>query len=410
MTVTSRGAAGPPPLAGFTVGVTAARRADELITLLARRGAEVLPAPAIRIVPLADDTELLAASKMIIAEPPDIVVATTGIGFRGWIDAVDVWGLSEPLLAALRSARMLARGPKARGAIRAAGLREEWSPPSECSAEVLEYLLAGGVERQRIAVQLHGEPLPDFCAELRCAGADVVAVPVYRWTAPEDTGPLGRLIAAAVAGTVDAITFTSAPAAASLLAHAAATGHLGEFESLLGRRTVAMCVGPVTAGPLLARDIPAVWPHRARMGALVYRLAEDLSAAAPSLPVAGHLMELRGHAVVLDGTLRPVPPAPMAVLQALARRPGAVVGRPELLTGLPGGGDDEHAVEVTVGRLRAALGDPGLVQTVVKRGYRLPLDSGECPDGPADDVDWDADDRRSSAERSGRCPDTGARA
>jgi uroporphyrinogen-III synthase len=28
-------------------------------------------------------------------------------------------------------------------------------------------------------------------------------------------------------------------------------------------------------------------------------------------------------------------------------------------------------VEVAVGRLRAALGDPRIIQTVVKRGYRL---------------------------------------
>ncbi|MFE2434717.1 hypothetical protein ACFXA8_08415, partial [Streptomyces sp. NPDC059409] len=39
------------PLAGFTVGVTAARRADELGALLQRRGAAVLHAPALRIVP-----------------------------------------------------------------------------------------------------------------------------------------------------------------------------------------------------------------------------------------------------------------------------------------------------------------------------------------------------------------------
>jgi uroporphyrinogen-III synthase len=32
---------------------------------------------------------------------------------------------------------------------------------------------------------------------------------------------------------------------------------------------------------------------------------------------------------------------------------------------------DAHAVETAIGRLRAALGDPTLVQTVVKRGYRL---------------------------------------
>ena len=47
----------PAPLAGFTVAVTAARRADEIGGLLARRGAAVLHAPALRIIPLADDSD-----------------------------------------------------------------------------------------------------------------------------------------------------------------------------------------------------------------------------------------------------------------------------------------------------------------------------------------------------------------
>jgi uroporphyrinogen-III synthase len=63
----------------------------------------------------------------------------------------------------------------------------------------------------------------------------------------------------------------------------------------------------------------------------------------------------------------------MAVLRALADRPGLVVSRPALLAALPGAGE-EHAVETAVARLRSALGQPGLVQTVVKRGYRLATD------------------------------------
>jgi uroporphyrinogen-III synthase len=50
-----------------------------------------------------------------------------------------------------------------------------------------------------------------------------------------------------------------------------------------------------------------------------------------------------------------------------------VVSRADLLAELPGGGADEHAVEAAVARLRACLGAPATVQTVVKRGYRLAL-------------------------------------
>ncbi|MFD7947724.1 uroporphyrinogen-III synthase, partial [Streptomyces sp. NPDC059744] len=44
------------PLAGFTVGVTAARRADDLGTLKQRRGPTDEHAPALRSVPHADDS------------------------------------------------------------------------------------------------------------------------------------------------------------------------------------------------------------------------------------------------------------------------------------------------------------------------------------------------------------------
>ncbi|WP_374774231.1 uroporphyrinogen-III synthase [Streptomyces sp. NBC_01310] len=364
------------PLAGFTVGVTAARRADELIALLRRRGAAVLHAPALRIVPLADDSELLAATRELIGRAPDVVVATTAIGFRGWIEAADGWGVGEELLERLRAAELLARGPKVKGAIRAAGLVETWSPDSESLAEVLQRLLSAGVAGRRIALQLHGEPLPGFVEALRAGGADVVVVPVYRWMAPEDLGPLDRLLDAMVVGGVDAVSFTSAPAAASLLSRAEERGVLEAVLDALRGRLLTACVGPVTALPLQAHGVGTVQPERFRLGPLVQLLCKELPGRARVLPVAGHRVELRGHAVLVDDVLRPVPPAGMALLRALARRPGWVVSRAELLRTLPGAGRDEHAVETAMARLRAALGAPNLIQTVVKRGYRLSLDAG----------------------------------
>jgi uroporphyrinogen-III synthase len=360
-----------PPLAGFTVGVTAARRADELTALLERRGAVVVRAPALRIMPLSDDAELLAATERLLDEPPDVVVATTAIGFRGWIEAADGWGLGEPLLRRLRGAELLARGPKVRGAVRAAGLTEAWSPGSEAMAEVLDHLLAGKVAGRRVALQLHGEPLPDVEDALRAAGAEVVAVPVYRWMPPSDLGPLDRLLDAVLARQIDAVSFTSAPAAVSLLDRAGRLGREAALVEAFGTRVLAACVGPATARPLRERGVPTREPERFRLGPLVQLIAAELPGRVRGLAVAGHRLEIRGQAVVVDGEVRAVPPAGMALLRVLARRPGHVVGRAELLRALPGAGRDEHAVESAVARLRRALGGRGLVQTVVKRGYRL---------------------------------------
>jgi uroporphyrinogen-III synthase len=363
---------GDEPLCGFTVGVTADRRRDELAALLERRGARVVLAPALRIVPLADDLELRATTLSIVDSPPDVVVACTGIGLRGWLEAAEGWGLSEALRTAIGGAYLIARGPKARGAIRVAGLTDAWSPDSEGCDEVLEHLLERGVAGQRIAVQLHGEPQPEFCGALAAAGADVVEVSVYRWVPPVDPTPLRRLVDLAVNRLVDAVTFTSAPAVGALL-HIAGPDADALIDAL---RTdvVAACVGPVTASPLTRRNVPVIQPSRARLGALVRTLVDELPKRAPTLHVAGQEVTLRGHAALVDGALRPLAPAPMAVLRALAATPGRVLSRAALLAALPRGAD-EHAVEMAVARLRAALGGSAFVQTVVKRGYRLRVDS-----------------------------------
>lgn len=364
------GAATELPLAGYTVAVTAARRKEELGALLDRRGARVVHAPAIRIVPLSDDTELVAATRRVLERPVDLVVATTGVGFRGWLEAADAWDL--PLVEHLRDARVLARGPKARGAIRGGGLVDAWSPESESSAEVLSHLLSGAegpLEGRRIAVQLHGDPLPDLVAGLRETGAEVLTVPVYRWVLPEDVAPVRRLVASVIAGAVDAVTFTSAPAAASLLVVADELGLRADLVAALRDRVLVVAVGPVTAAPLEAEGIPTRQPERARLGALAREVVARLPERDPVLTLAGHTLQVRGHAAVVDGRVVELAPGPIGVLRALARRPGTVLSRAELTGGLPGGGD-EHAVEMAVARLRAALGAP-LIATVVKRGYRL---------------------------------------
>ena len=363
------------PLAGFTIGVTAARRREELGAALERRGAEIMYGPAIRIVALEDDAEALEATRRCLALPLDYVVVTTGIGFRGWVDAAETWGLAERLHDALAASTILARGPKVRGAVRAADLREAWSPESESSAEVLEHMLgAYDLAGKRVAVQLHGEPLPELVDSLRAAGADVTQVPVYRWEQPEDVAPLHRLIEATADAAVDALTFTSAPAAENFLRTAGTLGLGDAVVAALSGPVLTAAVGSVTAAPLLRAGVPVVQPERFRLGALVREVVERVPARTPVLVAAGHRLQVRGRAVVVDDEIVPLTGAPMAVLRALAGTPGQVLSRSALAPELPGDSADGHAVEVTVARLRAALGDPAIVQTIVKRGYRLCVD------------------------------------
>lgn len=359
-------------LAGCTVLVTADRRAAELGSALARRGAVVRHAPALSIVPHIDDAALAAGTRAVIDAPPDVVVVTTGIGFRGWTESADAVGLLDPLLEVLGRARIVARGPKARGAIQAAGLQADWVAESETSAEIAEVLLGEGLAGLRVAVQHHGAGSDGLDEAFRAAGADVESLVVYRWGPPPDPHALTASVRDCAAGEVDAVTFTSAPGAAAWLAAADAVGVADALhERLTSGCVLAAAVGPVTAAPLRERGIEPLVPDRGRLGSLVRAVVAHYDTRrTDALPtVAGPLQVHRG-AAVLDGRVVPLSPSGLEVLRLLVEAGGSVVTREAVLAALPGSSTDPHAAEVAVARVREAT-SRDLVRTVVKRGYRL---------------------------------------
>ncbi|WP_380281529.1 uroporphyrinogen-III synthase [Kitasatospora purpeofusca] len=374
-TCTGPGRTPPPgPLTGFTIGVTAVRRRDELTALLARHGAHVVEAPALRIMPLADDLALRRATEACLAAPLDYVVATTGVGWRGWMSAAEGWGRGAALAEACRRAVVLSRGPKATGAVRASGLGEGFSPGSEATGELLDWLLARPLAGRRIAVQEHGVQLDGFAAALRERGAEVISVPVYRWGPPDDPAPVRRLVEQTVRRQVHALAFTSSPAVTAFVDLAKADGLRAPLLDALRADVLVVCVGALCARPLTELGLPAALPDRARLGSMVRLLAQTLPGRGRRELVLGEAtLTLQGNAVLADGESRWLSPRGAAVLRALAERPGHVLSRADLLrTAWPGAGADEHAVEAAVGRLRVALGPYGtLIRTVPKRGYRL---------------------------------------
>src|SRR5258708_21118489 len=107
---------------------------------------------------------------------------------------------------------------------------------------------------------------------MRRAGASVVEIPDYRWSRTDDSTPLRRLVGQAVAGTGDAITFTSAPAVMATLAVAAEGGLEEALLAALRTHVVAACVGPRTAQALDGRCFPTLHPAPAPLGAPRRRL------------------------------------------------------------------------------------------------------------------------------------------
>ncbi|WP_234988006.1 uroporphyrinogen-III synthase [Demequina sp. NBRC 110056] len=360
------------PLAGCVMVITADRRKRELASALERRGALVRFAPALSTVPHLDDEQLIADTRALIANPPDIVVATTGIGFRGWVEAADAAGLADDLLEAMAGARLIARGPKARGAIQQNGLEADWVAESETAAELRDYLLAEGVEGLRIAVQHHGNGSDGLDEAFMDAGAFVQSLVIYGWGPPADPAPHREWIDNAACGGVDAVLFTSAPGAEAWIEGVREAGLLDAIRLRVASGDLVLAsVGPVTAAPFAAVNLPTCYPDRWRLGALVRELVKHYSENHTGIQTPDGPLVMRASAAVLDGRVLPLTPTGLEILRALAKAGGNVLTREQLSELLPGAQAGPHAVEAAINRLRENSGSRTLVRTVVKRGYAL---------------------------------------
>lgn len=257
-------------MAGHTVLITAHRRSGELAEAFARRGATIRHAAAMSIVEHADDAQLLAATRALLADPPDTLVVTTGQGLRGWFDAAEAAGLSDEIVAMLAGVQIVTRGPKATGALAGRGLSPTWVAGSETAAEIIDHLLDRGVTGSRIAVQHHGTGSDGIDDALTRAGASVLPFVVYRSGPAPDPQAVTDSVHEVADGEIDTVVFTSAPAATAWFDAASAAG---VTDSIVSRSTAGQvlfaAVGPVTAAPLEAKGVAPLVPDRSRMGALV---------------------------------------------------------------------------------------------------------------------------------------------
>ena len=356
-----------PPLAGFTVAVTADRLRTEQVELLRRRGLDVIEGPAIRTVPLVDSADLQEVVHELVETPPDFTVLLTGLGVRSLLAAAESISLGDALVGALSESSIVARGPKSAGAAMTAGLEVDWRAPGERASEVVEHLQAAARQGARIAVQRDGGSDPYVADALRDLGGDVVDVCVYAWGVPDDRAPALRVVRLVAEERVDAVTFTSAPAVRNFFA--IANGLHDRVVAGMNASVIAAAVGPVAAEALVDAGVAApLVPERPRLGGMVQALAAELERKVRTLHLAGRPVRLQGAVALIDGEAIRLTEREREVLDALVDAGGAVVPKRLLLRDQT----DEHAVEVVVGRLRRRLGPAAdAIRTVPRRGYRI---------------------------------------
>jgi len=235
-------------------------------------------APALAEVADVDPAEIARVVAALAERPPRAAIFQTGVGTRALFDTADSLGIAPALLELLSKCTVVVRGPKPTGALRARGVRIDHSAAEPyTTAEVLAAVADLPLSGERVVVQRYGETNRELERALCGKGAEILEIPTYRWSLPEDTRPLENLIAALEAGRVDATVFTSASQAHNLFDLARRIGKDASLPANLNRTLVAS-IGPVCSAALAGYSVNiALEASPPKLGPLVAALEKALS-------------------------------------------------------------------------------------------------------------------------------------
>lgn len=322
---------------GLRVLSLEARRSNEVAKLIRTYSGEPLSAPAMREIPLDTNRPVLDFAEALLRGAFDLVIFTTGVGVRSLVKIVSEHIDREQFLAALRSVKIAARGPKSSSA-----LRELQIPITLVSPEpftwralmtALEARLGPALEGMNIAVQEYGTPNPELLTALAERNVSITRLLVYQWALPEDIQPLREAVLALAHGHVDIVLFMNAGQIMHLSLIAERMGYTEALHEGL-RSTLIASIGPSTTEGLSVYNLhPDFEPTQSKMGILVNELAIqgrellDKKRSAAALHISGTTLPPVSPLLKGDRQPPPVPqkatPSPFDILHEIASRMAA---------------------------------------------------------------------------------------
>jgi uroporphyrinogen-III synthase len=265
-------------LAGLRIVSFESRRAQDMAILLRRHGGEVLYAPSMRELPLADERGILEFGARLFDGVCDALILLTGVGTTILVDALSTRWPRALVLERLGRTPLLCRGRKTVAVLERLGLAPTLVASESNGVQELLAALDKGfdVKDKRVFVQEYGAIHAALLHGLRERGAHVTPVKVYRWALPEDTRDLRAALQGIAHRKVDAAIFTSAHQVDNVLEYAAKLSLAPALLESFQRSVLVASIGPVTTEALKRHDITAdLSPDQPKMGPLVQALSQS---------------------------------------------------------------------------------------------------------------------------------------
>ena len=261
---------------GLTVAAFESRMAAEMTRLIERHGGKPLVAPALREIPLEDNSAALQFGELLLTEGLDVLVLLTGAGTTTLFEILHSRHAKDTIKNALKETVLIARGPKPVAALKALGFQPTLTVPEpDTWMDVVSTLDAHRpVKGLRVAVQEYGVPNRDLVEALKQRGANVVSVPVYRWALPEDTAPLKQVIKQILAGQVQVMLVTNAAQIDHVMLVVEQEGTTTQFKTIC-RQPVIASIGPTASERIRSHGLTVDFePSHGKMGILVKECSE----------------------------------------------------------------------------------------------------------------------------------------
>lgn len=262
---------------GLTVAAFESRMAAEMTRLIERHGGKPLVAPALREIPLEDNSAALQFGELLLTEGLDVLVLLTGAGTTTLFEILHSRQAKDTIKNALKETVLIARGPKPVAALKALGFQPTLTVPEPNTwVDVVSTLDAyRPVTGLRVAVQEYGLPNRDLLEALKQRGANVVQVPVYRWALPEDRAPLKQVIKQILAGQVQVMLVTNAAQIDHVMQVVEQEGNTAQFKTIC-RQLVVASIGPTAGERIRSHGLPVDFePSHGKMGILVKETSEQ---------------------------------------------------------------------------------------------------------------------------------------